>query len=147
MRSVVIRVALVALLSSPALAQQVADDAATLETAEEAGLPPLDPEAAPDHALPGLGADDMIASSLGTVLVFDSEGREVGDVQDTIIDAQGRVVAILIGLGGTLGIGEKPVAIRFEHVSVEERDGERRFVLDLPLSELEASPSFERPEA
>ena len=138
---------LVAGLALASLAQ--AQDAGNrdLPTAAEKGMAPLDPEATPDHALPGLGADDMLTSRLGSVLVFDSEGREIGDVEDTIIDGAGRVVAVLIGLGGTLGLGEKPVAIRFEHVTVEERDGERRFVLDLPMATLETTPAFVKPGA
>ena len=104
--------------------------------------------APPDRsALPKLGDGQMLTSGLGTSLVFDADGVEVGDVQDVIIDRAGAVAAILVGTGGVLGIRERPVAVRMEYVRIEStEDGGRRFMLDLTAAELDAAPRFEAPE-
>jgi sporulation protein YlmC with PRC-barrel domain len=39
--------------------------------------------------------------------VMNSAGEILGDIEDIIIDEQGQVVAVVIGVGGFLGIGEK----------------------------------------
>lgn len=52
--------------------------------------------------------------------VYDASMQPVGDVNDLILGPEGNVVAIVIGLGGFLGIGEKEVAVPFEAISVRE---------------------------
>lgn len=109
--------------------------------------PAIEPEAAPAFSLDVLGDAHLVTSRLGAALVFDRHGREIGDVEDTIIDESGAVVALLIGLGGVLGVGERPVAVRYDHVRVErDEEGTPRFVLDLDRAELEAAPPFDLPE-
>ena len=107
--------------------------------------PAVEPEAAPAFSLDVMGERHMLASRLGSAIVLDRHGREIGDVEDTVIDENGDVVALLVGIGGTLGLGEKPVAVRFEHVRVERgEEGEPRFVLDLDRADLDAAPAFTR---
>ena len=109
--------------------------------------PAIAPEAAPAFTLDVMGEDHLLTSRLGSALVFDANGREIGDVEDVVVGGDGSVVALLIGLGGTLGLGEKPVAVRFEHVALERNDeGEPRFVLDLEGAALRDAPAFDAPE-
>ncbi len=59
---------------------------------------------------------------------MNSAGEILGDIEDIIIDEQGQVVAVIIGVGGFLGIGEKGIGVRytdlqFEPVPVPERPG------------------------
>jgi hypothetical protein len=58
---------------------------------------------------------------------YDKDNRndrdKIGDVNEVILDRNGNVEAVVIGVGGFLGVGEKDVAIPFK--SVEWRYDER----------------------
>ena len=41
--------------------------------------------------------------------VYDPSDNKIGDVDDVLIDKEGRVTAMIIGVGGFLGMGEKDV--------------------------------------
>jgi len=57
--------------------------------------------------------DNLMGSSART-----SDGEEVGNIEDILIDSDGQIKAIVVGVGGFLGIGAKDVAISWDHVSV-----------------------------
>jgi sporulation protein YlmC with PRC-barrel domain len=51
--------------------------------------------------------------------VMNSAGEILGDIEDIIIDEQGQVVAVVIGVGGFLGIGEKGIGVRYTDLKFE----------------------------
>ncbi len=92
------------------------------------------------------GPGQMMASAIGKVPVFDATGVQIGDAQGVVMTYDGRVAAVLIGIGGVLGILERPVAVLFEHVTLSEtEDGSRRIDLDIPLDALDTAPDFRKP--
>jgi sporulation protein YlmC with PRC-barrel domain len=96
---------LTAVLSGPALAQTANDG----QTADN----PFIAEQQPGQVL---------GSNLLETVVIDTEGSELGMVEDIIVDQEGRLVAVLVGIGGFLGIGEKVVAIDTAAVRVDTMD-------------------------
>src|ERR1700694_1386929 len=48
--------------------------------------------------------------------VYDPSDNKIGDIDDVIIDKAGSVSALIVGVGGFLGMGEKDVAIPFSAV-------------------------------
>jgi sporulation protein YlmC with PRC-barrel domain len=56
------------------------------------------------------------ASKLIGVGIYGPDDEKVGDVNDVLVDRKGQMVAIVVGVGGFLGIGEKDVAIPFGEV-------------------------------
>jgi sporulation protein YlmC with PRC-barrel domain len=61
------------------------------------------------------------ATRLTGLTVYDPRNERIGDVNELIIGRDGRVAAIVVGIGGFLGIGEHNAAIPFEQVQwVEE---------------------------
>lgn len=60
--------------------------------------------------------DQVRASKVIGVGIFGSNNERIGDVNDVLMDRQGNVDAIVIGVGGFLGIGEKNVAVPFKSV-------------------------------
>ena len=75
--------------------------------------------------------------------IHDREGNEIGDVNDVLLDKQGRVAAVMVGVGGVLGAGEKNVAVAFEALELAKKGSKPYIVLDLPLTVLELAPGFE----
>jgi hypothetical protein len=48
--------------------------------------------------------------------------NKIGGVDDILIDKEGRVTAVIIGVGGFLGMGEKDVAVPFSSVRASEKN-------------------------
>jgi sporulation protein YlmC with PRC-barrel domain len=53
--------------------------------------------------------------------VYDPADAKIGSVDDLLIDQQGRITAVLVGVAGFLGIGEKDVAIPFSALHASEK--------------------------
>jgi sporulation protein YlmC with PRC-barrel domain len=62
---------------------------------------------------------DWMTSALIGRSVLNSAGEILGDIEDIIIDEQGKVVAVVIGVGGFLGIGEKGIGVRYTDLKFE----------------------------
>lgn len=56
------------------------------------------------------------ASKLVGVDVYGQNNEKIGDIKEVMIDQNGNAHAIIIGVGGFLGIGEKNVAVPFKSV-------------------------------
>lgn len=59
----------------------------------------------------------MRASKLVGVEVVGLDNVRVGKVEDVVVDGEGRVRAVVMGVGGFLGIGEKQVAVPFDQIA------------------------------
>ncbi len=70
----------------------------------------------------------MRASDLIGTRVVSSNNESIGDVNDVIVDRDGKVLAAVVGVGGFLGIGEKNVAVSFE--ALEFADNQQARAMD-----------------
>jgi sporulation protein YlmC with PRC-barrel domain len=48
--------------------------------------------------------------------VYGADNQKIGDVDEILVDRQGRVQGFVVGVGGFLGIAQKNVAIPFNQV-------------------------------
>jgi len=72
-----------------------------------------------------------------------SDAEHIGDVNDLVIGENGQIAAVVIGVGGFLGIGEKNVAVNYSELQwVVAEDNTERFVLPTSKDALEAAPDF-----
>src|SRR2546423_4127059 len=56
------------------------------------------------------------ASKVVGLNVYNDKNESVGSINDLLTDKNGKIVAVVIGVGGFLGVGEHLVAIPFEKV-------------------------------
>ncbi|RUO20402.1 hypothetical protein CWE08_08000 [Aliidiomarina iranensis] len=84
----------------------------------------------------------MHASSLMGMDVYTNDNEDIGSVDDLIIDANGQVVAIVVGVGGFLGMGEKDVAIGWGNVTRTVTTDEVKLRVDVTRDALKAAPEF-----
>ena len=61
----------------------------------------------------------MRAADLREADIYTSDNQKVGDIDDILLDSRGNIVAVVVGVGGFLGIGEKNVAIPFESLDMQ----------------------------
>jgi sporulation protein YlmC with PRC-barrel domain len=57
--------------------------------------------------------DQWRASKLVGVDVYNQNNDKIGDIREVIVDKTGKADAVVIGVGGFLGIGQKDVAVAF----------------------------------
>jgi PRC-barrel domain len=44
--------------------------------------------------------------------------NKIGEIMDVLVDKSGKIAALIVGVGGFLGAGEKDVAVPFEAVTL-----------------------------
>ncbi len=77
--------------------------------------------------------------------VYNAAGERVGDVNDIVVN-DGRVSAIIVGVGGFLGIGEKEVSLTPDQVKrMVHSDGETYFTVNTTKEQLQAAPEYVKP--
>jgi cytoskeletal protein RodZ len=54
------------------------------------------------------------ASDLEGKDVYDTTGENIGSISDVLLSEDGEVIAVLVGVGGFLGIGQKDVAVAMD---------------------------------
>lgn len=91
--------------------------------------------------------EDNLATEIMGKQVYSSsaaDAEHIGDVNNFVIGDNGQINAVIIGVGGFLGIGVKDVAVNFSELEwVTAEDGTERFVLATTKEALEAAPTFE----
>ena len=75
--------------------------------------------------------------------VYDPSDSKIGDINDVLIDKSGRVTALIIGVGGFLGIGDKDVAVPADAVKVTSKDNKKYYlVMNSTKDSLKNAPGF-----
>ncbi|WP_375451435.1 PRC-barrel domain-containing protein [uncultured Devosia sp.] len=89
---------------------------------------------------------DNLASELIDQPVYSSTGDDaenIGNVSDLIFSEDGSISAVVIGVGGFLGIGEKSVAVDFQMLQfTTAADNTERWVVETTADALNAAPDF-----
>lgn len=85
----------------------------------------------------GTQASDLIGANVRT----DSDD-DIGSVNELIIDDKGQVVAILVSVGGFLGMGEKDVAIGWDHLTISGTGDDQELRVDVTGDDLRSAPKF-----
>ena len=99
----------------------------------------IDTNAANTMAVGAYSAEDLIG---GTVI--GSDGEEIADIDDLVIDDNNQVVDVLVNVGGFLGLGEKVVALDVNQLDVShDEDGDTLIVTSLTKDELEGMADYE----
>jgi len=90
--------------------------------------------------------DGHIASTLMGASVYNSagkDGQDIGKVDDLVIDKDGKIVSVVVGVGGFLGIGSKDVAIDYSQVKWEQGNGSWWIIVPTTADQLKALPDFD----
>lgn len=56
------------------------------------------------------------ASKMVGLNVYNQANEKLGDISEVLLDKSGRVQAVVIGVGGFLGVGQRDVAIAFDKI-------------------------------
>jgi PRC-barrel domain len=129
-------------------APQAIEPAAPQSSEAPQAIEPAAPQSADASGSPQFlskqASDDWLASNLIGQTVYNGQNEAIGDINDLVTDHNGKIVAVLIGSGGFLGLGEKDVAVRFEDLKLAREDNDSiKIVADLNKETLAAAPDYE----
>jgi sporulation protein YlmC with PRC-barrel domain len=75
--------------------------------------------------------------------VYDPSDSKIGEVMDVLMDRDGKTVALIVGVGGFLGMGEKDVAVPFNAVQFKTKDNNKWYaVMNTTKDALKSAPGF-----
>lgn len=74
--------------------------------------------------------------------VYDPKENKVGEIDDVLIDKDGRITALIIGVGGFLGVGEKDVAVPFSAVKGTKKNDKWWLTLNESKDSLKKATGF-----
>jgi sporulation protein YlmC with PRC-barrel domain len=74
--------------------------------------------------------------------VYDTKNNKIGQISDVLVGQDGEVNALIIGVGGFLGAGEKAVAVNFSSVKETMKDNKVYLTMDTTKDALKAAPGF-----
>jgi sporulation protein YlmC with PRC-barrel domain len=78
--------------------------------------------------------DEWLATRFRGTSVLGSDGAKIGSVDDILFERNGAIKALVIGVGGFLGIGAKEVAIPFKQFQVVSGTDGKADVLTLSMT-------------
>jgi sporulation protein YlmC with PRC-barrel domain len=91
--------------------------------------------------------DDHRASKLIGMSVTNNVGESIGDINEILLSKEGKVVAVVIGVGGFLGMGEREIAVSFDSLKLT-RDSNGKTATMLPnatKNSLKTAPEWKSP--
>ena len=127
-----------ALLASVAFAQS------PTSPGETKMAPPAKSDAATTSASTSSFQGNWRASKLVGLNVYNEKNESVGSINDMLTDKDGKIVAVVIGVGGFLGVGERQIAVTLDELNIVRTDdgSEFRVYVDANQATLKAQPEY-----
>ena len=87
--------------------------------------------------------NEMRASKLIGTAVRNDANESIGSINEVVLGKDGKVAAVVIGVGGFLGMGEREVAVSFDSLHIAQ-DANNRTVVSLSATKdsLKAAPEW-----
>ena len=83
------------------------------------------------NAAPGASpAEQFTVTNYYKQDVYDKADNKIGTIDDVLIDKDGRITALIIGVGGFLGVGQKDVSEQFNKVQMTKKNDKWYLVMD-----------------
>ena len=90
------------------------------------------------------GVQLITASDYIGKTVYDQAGNNIGDVNDLILSGDNQVQAVILGVGGFLGIGEKDVAVNTNAIKIVQDGDNKRLVVEATKEALNNAPAYDK---
>ncbi|NDW02731.1 PRC-barrel domain-containing protein [Salipiger sp. PrR002] len=94
-----------------------------------------------DAVVPQQDSAEMLGDWLLSTSVTSPDGVTIGSIKDFIITEDGQITAVILGVGGFLGIGEKDIAVDYSQLDIQY-DG-NAIQLAMTREEADAAPEYQ----
>jgi sporulation protein YlmC with PRC-barrel domain len=89
-------------------------------------------------------SNQWLVANLWNKSVYNAGGKAIGDLKDVLVGQDGKVQALVIGVGGFLGLGEKNVAVDYSFLEKNGAITPSRITLNMTEQDLRSAPAFVR---
>lgn len=92
------------------------------------------------------GQNQVMTDQLVGNAVVNQQNEEIGSINQLIITQDGQIAAVVVGVGGFLGIGEKNVAVSWDQLQITQNPETQEMVasVNMDRQQLEDAPEFAR---
>jgi sporulation protein YlmC with PRC-barrel domain len=87
------------------------------------------PAGVPAQIMTSVPANSSTVTNWYKQSVYDPSDNKIGEVMDVLLDREGKVSALVIGVGGFLGAGEKDVMVPFNAIQVKTKDNNKWYLV------------------
>ena len=127
--------------AKPEATQPEAQPAPSAPEAQSAEPMPSAPKGAETTtAVPG---DSVSVTDYYKQNVYDTSDNAICEISDVLLDKDSRVTAVILSVGGFLGLGAKYVSVPFNALRMTEKDGKRYLVMDTTKDALMSAPGYQ----
>jgi sporulation protein YlmC with PRC-barrel domain len=131
------------LLSTTALVVALAAGAANAQQPTTVPAPTAQAPNANVQIMTALPGSAMTVTHWYKQNVYDPADNKIGEIMDVLLDKSGKVEALIVGVGGFLGAGEKDVAVPFTSVEFKSKNNNKWYpVMNTTKDALKAAPGF-----
>ncbi|MBS3650532.1 PRC-barrel domain-containing protein [Pseudaminobacter sp. 19-2017] len=97
------------------------------------------------NSLKEMPTADIRADNLDGTTVYGANDERVGEIGDVVLTTDGKVDAVIIDVGGFLGIGEKEVALGMDKLQfMTDGDNNHYLYTNFTKEQLEAAPTYDK---
>ena len=86
-----------------------------------------------------ISANDFIGKR-----VYSKAGDDIGEVNDLIMTGDGSIQAVVLGVGGFLGMGEKDVAVSMASIDMAKDGNAVKLVVDGTKEQFNSAPAYDK---
>jgi sporulation protein YlmC with PRC-barrel domain len=99
--------------------------------------------APPVRILANVPADNLTVTHWYKQNVYDPSDSKIGEIMDVLVDREGKIDVLIVGVGGFVGLGEKDVAVPFNAVQFQKKDDNTWYpVMNTTKDALKAAPGY-----
>lgn len=137
--------ALATVLAMPAFAQSTTTPPANTNNTNVAPTAGSTANTTSGNFLSSQQSTDWRGSKLIGASVYGPDNASIGEINDVVIGGDGKINAVVVGVGGFLGVGQKDVALPFEAVSVTRKPDSAsidKITVSYTKDQLKNAPTF-----
>lgn len=128
--------------SAPATADKTAQAPAA---SDNAATDATQTAAIDKSALIEVPADKISADNLMGTTVYGADDAKVGEIGDVVLSTDNRIDAVVVDVGGFLGMGAKPVAIGMDKLKfMADKDGKQYLYTSFTKQQFEAQAAYDK---
>jgi sporulation protein YlmC with PRC-barrel domain len=85
----------------------------------------------------------VLFSKMSGATVYGTDNKDIGSIDNVVLDQNGRIAAVVIKSGGFLGIGGKTIAVAMKDLKMStDKNGKPRFTTDMTKNQLKSAQTY-----
>jgi sporulation protein YlmC with PRC-barrel domain len=95
-----------------------------------------------DTLMATMPGDSVTVSNWYKQNVYDASNNKIGEVEDVLVDKNGKITAVILSVGGFLGMDTKDVAAPFQAIHPTMKDNKWWLTMNTSKDSLKSAPGY-----